>query len=72
MRRTFHVYRGFDRTTAAHFGSFDSYAKALADARKLATYLGPVTTVRDALGGLRAECHRQPDGSIKIVETAHA
>jgi hypothetical protein len=67
MRRTYHVYRGFDRTTAAHMGRFNSLQDAIHSARKLATYLGPVTTVRDTLGGLHAECHRQPDGSINIV-----
>lgn len=63
--RTFFVYSGYDRST--QLSVFDSATKAVAAARRLAEKnRDRAFTVRDVLGGLRAEA-RWSDAGQKVV-----
>lgn len=60
--RTFYVYRGWDRTSAAMVGEFDTTTKAFAAAKRMAAGDTEVYTVRDVLGGLRGEFKADVEG----------
>ena len=70
MSRTFLVYRGFDRGLEALLYRTSHISAAKAAAKGRCSPACPTVTVRDVLGGLRAEYHyNEESGGIRSQVT---